>query len=412
MSSAPQLSHREVFAIPEIRRLWLAQLVSIFGDFLAVFAVFSVVTFQLHGTPTQVSMILVAFLTPLAVVSPLAGVFVDKWNVKSTMIASDLIRGVLVLSLIYVRDLNAIYAIFFALSTVSSFFVPAQSVAVRILAPPAGLMTVNALMSQAVQGTQIVSPAVAGLMVQWLGANSCFLFDSASFFFSAAMVMTLTIQRASPATVAQPSTVASSLRQGFRFIFTHAAISFVIISMATGMFAVRCFGALLSVYVRDVLGSTAALFGTLNSLIGIGMIAGTQSLGRFSRTSKQSLVIYGLGGMGVAVLGTALFGKVGTTAAGMLGLGFFAAFIMVPSQTLLQQETPHEMLGRVSSSVMSLMAISQVLAMFVAGPVAEKAGIRNLYFGSAAMLVGIGIIGWSRLRRPASARRTEAATGD
>jgi MFS transporter, DHA3 family, macrolide efflux protein len=58
-SPTAKLSFREVFAIPSVRRLWIAQLVSIFGDFLAVFAVFSVVTFQVHGTPTEVSMILV-----------------------------------------------------------------------------------------------------------------------------------------------------------------------------------------------------------------------------------------------------------------------------------------------------------------------------------------------------------------
>src|ERR1039457_7212890 len=86
-SPTPHLTFRDVLKIRSVRRLWLAQLVSIFGDFLAIFAIFSLVTFQLHGTPTQVSMILVAYMLPLAVVSPLAGVFVDKWNVKWTMIA-------------------------------------------------------------------------------------------------------------------------------------------------------------------------------------------------------------------------------------------------------------------------------------------------------------------------------------
>jgi len=403
-SPAPQLTFRDVLKIHSVRRLWLAQLVSIFGDFLAIFAVFSLVTFQLHGTATQVSMILVAYLLPLAVVSPLAGVFVDKWNVKWTMIASDLLRGVLVLALLFVRDLRAIYAIFFALSTVSSFFVPAQSVAVRAITPAAGLMAVNGLMSQAVQGSQIVSPSVAGLLVQWFGVNACFLFDSFSFLFSAAMVMSVAIHRAPTAAAAAASSVLSSMRQGFRFIFTHAAISFVILSMTAGMFAVRCFGALLSVYVRDVLLAKVALFGVLNSLIGIGMIAGTQSLHRFAaKIPQQFLVIYGLAGMGAAVFVTALFGRVAATAIGMLGLGFGAAFIMVPSQTLLQRETPHELLGRVMSSLMSLLAISQVLAMFVAGPVAQHSGIRNLYFGSAAMLGAIGIGGYAWLRKPGPA---------
>ena len=396
---APQLSFKEVLGERSVRRLWFAQLVSIFGDFLAVFAVFAIVTFQLHGTATQVAMILVAYLLPLAVISPVAGVFVDKWNVKWTMVASDTIRGVLVLALLFEHNLYMIYGTFLVLSTVSAFFMPAQSVAVRTLAPPSGLMAVNALMTQAVQGSQIVSPAIAGLLVQGLGANSCFIFDSLSFFFSAGMVLSLTIHRESaPASTAARS-VLHSLGEGFRFIFSHAAISFVMLSMTAGMFAVRCFGALLSVYVRDILQSNAALFGTLNSLIGVGMIAGSQCVHRFAqRISRQHLVIYGLGGMGVAVLFTALFGTVATTAAGMLGLGFFAAFIMITAQTLIQQETPGPMLGRVSSSLMSLLAISQVFAMFVAGPVAEQAGIRNLYFGSAAMLLTIGVFGYARLK--------------
>ncbi len=399
-SPAPHLTFRDVLKITSVRRLFLAQLVSIFGDFLAIFAVFSLVTFQLHATATQVSMILVAYLFPLAVVSPLAGVFVDKWNVKWTMISSDVVRGLLVLVLVFVRDIHAIYVIFLALSTVSSFFVPAQSVAVRALAPAAGLLAVNGLMSQAVQGSQIISPAIAGLLVQWFGANACFLFDSFSFFFSASMVLTLAIHR-TPSPGAAASSVIASMRQGFGFIFSHSVISFVILSMTAGMFAVRCFGALLSVYVRDVLASNAALFGTLNSLIGIGMITGTQFLHRVaSRVPKQFLVVYGLGGMGAAVLVTAIFGKVVTTALGMLGLGFCAAFIMVPSQTLIQQETPHALLGRVSSSLMSLLAMSQVLAMFVAGPVAQQMGIRTLYFGSAAMLGVIGAVGYAWLRKP------------
>ena len=107
--------------------------------------------------------------------------------------------------------------------------------------------------------------------------------------------------------------------------------------------------------------------------------------------------------MGAAVFVTALFGRVWSTAAGMLALGFFAAFIMVTSQTLLQHETPQEMLGRVSSSLMSLMAVSQVVAMFVSGPVAQQAGIRNLYFGSAVMLLSIGVAGFLWLRKPRAA---------
>src|SRR5437016_4762113 len=148
-SPASTLGFGDVLKTPAVKRLWIAQLVSVFGDFLAIFAVFSVVTFQMHGTPSQVAGILIAFLVPLAVVSPIAGVFVDKWNLKATLIASDVIRGLLVVVLLFARDLWAIYAVFFILATVSAFFIPAQTVALRSIAPPGGLMAANALMQQA-----------------------------------------------------------------------------------------------------------------------------------------------------------------------------------------------------------------------------------------------------------------------
>jgi len=403
------MSFSEVLRLRPVRRLWIAQIVSVFGDFLAVFAIIAVVTFNLHGSATQVAMVLVSFMAPLAIVSPLAGVFVDRWPLKKTMIASDLIRGVLVLTLVFVHDLYAIYAILFTMSVVSAFFVPAQSVAVRTLVPMAGLMAVNGLMSQAQQGSMIVAPSVAGGLVELAGANSCFLFDSFSFFFSAALVMTLTIDRQATLRT-ESSAVLDSMRQGFGFIFRHSTISFVILSMTAGMFAMRCFGALLSIYVRDVLHSTSSVFGVLNTLIGVGMIIGTQLLTRFARhVPQQNLVVYGLGGMGMAVLITAAFGTMGSAAAGMLGLGMCASAIFITATTLIQHETPHELLGRVMSSLMSLVAGSQVISMFVAGPVAEKIGIPNLYYGSAAMLVVVGVVGYFKLPQAEKAESAKTA---
>src|ERR1700682_4274606 len=93
-SAITPLSFGAVLKIAGLRRLVIGQLVSIFGDFLAIFAIFSIISFRLHGTPTQVSLVLISYFLPFAFISPIAGVFVDRWNVKRTMIASDLIRGV------------------------------------------------------------------------------------------------------------------------------------------------------------------------------------------------------------------------------------------------------------------------------------------------------------------------------
>lgn len=122
-----------------MRRLWIAQVVSIFGDFLALFAVLSDVSFRLHANAKQVTLISVAFLIPFALLGPVAGVFVDRWDAKRTMVSSDLIRAILALGLVFAVSLNQIYAILFALSAVSTFFVPAQTITIRAITPREGL---------------------------------------------------------------------------------------------------------------------------------------------------------------------------------------------------------------------------------------------------------------------------------
>jgi MFS family permease len=181
------LSMREALKIPGFKRLWFAQGVSILGDFLAIFGVINLITFRWHGTPLQVTNVMIAYIIPITIVAPLAGVFVDRWNVKRVMIASDLIRSVLILGLLFVTRLEHIYVIFLLVSTVSSFFGPAQSVTLRTLVPVHGLLSANALMSQAFYTMRIIAPAAAGLLVYWLGENSCFYLDTISFIFSAAM---------------------------------------------------------------------------------------------------------------------------------------------------------------------------------------------------------------------------------
>ena len=397
--TAQSLSAKEVLRLPGVTRLWAAQIVSVFGDFLAIFAVVSVITFRMHGNPTQVSLVIVAYLLPLAFLGPVAGAFADRWDPRMTMIASDLIRSLIVLLLIVAKDVNQIYACFFLLSAVSSFFIPAQSITVRAMVPAAGLLNANALMSQAVQGMQIITPSIAGLLVTWMGAEVCFIVDAVSFAFSAAMIYTLTIDHQpvkGPLTV---QGIAGSVAEGMKFILTHGAISFVILAMTVGMFAIRCFSALLAVYVRDVLASGAMIYGALSSSVGLGMIGGTQFLSVFAKTKpKNVLVVAGLFGVSLAILEVAVVGNTAGTLIGMFSLGFFVAFIMVPAQTLLQQETPREMMGRVSSSLWSVLAISQIASLLVAGPVAQKFGITNLYYASAGMLLIFAAVGYGRVR--------------
>ena len=100
--------------------------------------------------------------------------------------------------------------------------------------------------------------------------------------------------------------------------------------------------------------------------------------------------------MGVAVLLSAVWPRLAPATAAMLAVGFFAAFVMVCAQTLIQQETPQELLGRVTSTLWSLLSIAQVVSL-LRRPGGGRFGVIDLYFFSAAALVVTGVVGYRKL---------------
>lgn len=391
----------EVVRLVPVRRLWLAQMVSVFGDFLALFAVLSYVSFDLHASAAQVTGISIAFMLPFALVGPLAGVFVDRWNVKRTMIASDLVRAAIVLALVFAPGLWQIYALLFLMSTVSAFFVPAQSVTLRTIVPAEGLVAANALIQQAMQLARIVSPALAGALVGWFGPASCYLIDVVTYFASAAFVASIAIARepSRPAPGTHPvRAVVDDLATGVRFIFTHSLLGFVIVAMACGMFAVSCFGPLIAVYVRDVLHSSPLVFGVVNAMIGVGMIAGTLVSTRLAgRGSRGQVVVVGLLTMGLFVAFMASIPSVWATAVGLFGLGVGVVFVFVSASAMVQGLTPIALVGRVSSSLWAVLSLAQLAGLVISGSTAAKFGIVNLFFASAALLGVMALAGWLAL---------------
>src|SRR5882757_4104947 len=201
-----QLGMGAVLRIPMMRRLWYAQVISVFGDFLALFAVISILTFKLHATAQQVTGVQIAYMLPIAVLGILAGVFVDRWPLKPTMVSSDSIRAALCLLLLAAHQIWHFYAILAAISVVSSFFTPAQGVAIRSAVPLHGLRSANALMQQVMFGMRIVGPAIASFMVASFGPVSCYVLDSVSFVGSALLIASVTFLKPSTHAGAPSST--------------------------------------------------------------------------------------------------------------------------------------------------------------------------------------------------------------
>jgi len=403
---------KAVFAQPPFRTLWVAQFVSVFGDFMALFGVISLITFRLHGTAVDVAMATVAYLAPFSVVAPAAGVLVDRWPVKRVMIASDLTRAAIAASLVLVGDVRQICLVMALLGFVSCFFAPAQSVALRTLVPAKDLLAANAMLAQAFYAVRILSPALAGALVAWLTEKACFWIDAASFVFSASMICRLAIARA-------PGDRDRSLRafgrdfvEGNRFIFTHRGLSFAFLASATAMFVLSSFSPLISVYVRDSLHAGTVFYGAVSSMVGVGLILGTQGVNRAAKgRSMVDVVIAGLFGLGAGAGLLGGFHSMVSAALSTLTIGAAIAFIMVPAQTLSQKETPPAMQGRVSSTFMSLFSISQVLGLSLSGVLAAQLGIRQLFLAAAAVLVLLSFAGFLWLRPRPAAAETPAGSG-
>ncbi len=393
------MSMGAVLKIRPMRQLWYAQIVSTFGDFVALFAVITVMTFRLHATPQQITGVQIAYMLPIALLGIVSGVFVDRWPLKRTLVASDFIRAVLVLLLVFVHSVWGYYVVLAAVSVVSSVFGPAQGVAVRSFVPLHGMRSAQALLQQVMFVMRIIGGPIAALLLVYASVSISFYADALSFVISGIFMASLALPAMtkaseSPAQKGGVGRVWSDMKQGTSFIVHHAALFFVITAMGAGMFILGCFGPLIAVYVRDTLHASTRTFGTASAMIGVGIMAGINLLNAFAKNVKNSTQVYfGLTGIAVGTLALALFPYLGVTILALLLIGFAVAGIIVPAQTLIQQETPQAMLGRVGSTVMSLIFSAQIAGLLLSGVLANHMSVRGVFAICSGMLAILLVAG-------------------
>jgi DHA3 family macrolide efflux protein-like MFS transporter len=403
---ATPLTTREVLGIRVVRRMWYALIISTFGDFLALFAVLSIVSFKMHAAAEQITWVQIASLLPIVLMGPLAGVFVDRWPLKSTLVLSDVARAALTLLLLGATHLWHFYLILALISIVSGFFGPAQQCTIRTSVPAEGIMATGAVMQQAIFLVRVIAPAIAGFLVASFGAFSCYLIDTVTFLGSALLIGSTTILRRAPVVDETAEDTATGVRKvwldmrvGFDFIVHHRAILFVILALAAAVFTLGCFAPLIAVYVRECLGGSTRLFGIASSMIGVGILGGFFAVQQLAkRYSNQTLVSGGLVGMAAGLLLLAAIPETAFTILAAFSIGFSVAGILLPAQTLMQVETPEELIGRVSSTAMSIVFGAQILGLFLSGLLTKFVGVRQVFFGSAIFLLGLVLMDRLSLR--------------
>lgn len=178
---------------PGFRRLWLAHVISLGGDWFNSIALFGLVI-ELTGSGTASALVLAANILPGFLFAPIAGGIADRFDRKKVMIVSDLMRVGLALGMLVVRSPGTVWigiACLFGIATFSAFFMPASGAALPNLVGISDLKAANALMGSSWGTMLAVGSALGGLVATAFGRDTAFMVNAASFLVSALLIATV-----------------------------------------------------------------------------------------------------------------------------------------------------------------------------------------------------------------------------
>lgn len=187
---APAGYRELVVGNPHFRRLWIAQVVSLLGDWFNTIALYTLVS-RLTGSPLALGGVFLLKMLPLAVASPLAGVLVDRFDRRRVMIVSDLLRAAIVLGFLAIdraAEVPLLYLLIVAQVVAGSVFEPARAASLPNVTRPRELVTANALASATWSAMLALGAAAGGVAAEQLGLRTVFVVDSATYLVSAFFV--------------------------------------------------------------------------------------------------------------------------------------------------------------------------------------------------------------------------------
>ena len=172
------------------RRLWLAQIVSEIGDWFYTLAIYSLLL-QLTGHASSVAIALVLQVLPQTFIGPTAGVVNDRISRKRVMIAADLIRAVIVLSMLLVRSREMVWLVYplLLLETImAAFFEPARSSVIPNITSREDVIVANTLGSTTWSMNLVLGATLGGVVAALLGRDAVFVLNALSFLLSALFI--------------------------------------------------------------------------------------------------------------------------------------------------------------------------------------------------------------------------------
>jgi MFS family permease len=393
--------------------VWVAGLISLTGNWLLSVAL-PFVVYDLTGSTAATAAAAASRLVPRLLFASVAGVFVDRWDRRRTMVASNLLLGLSVLPLLLVRSADwlwLLYLVSLVQSALAQFLQPAENALLPRLVAEEDLIPANALNGLNNNIARLVGPPLGGLVVAAWGLTGAMLLDASSFFIAAILVALVAVDGRAARTdsaAAAPGAPApawadarATLRRewlaGLAFVRRDRVVAIIFLYWTIAGLGQGVINALFVPFVATVLGGGALAYGTILAAQAVGGLAGSAVVGRFGR-HLSPVRLFGLGAIGIGTIDFCTF-NAHRVYPGILPPIILMALVGLPDAasgigytTLVQTVVPDEFRGRVFGSLMALIALGLLSGAGIAGLLGSRVGITTLLSAQAVAYPLAGLV--------------------
>jgi MFS family permease len=380
----------------DFRKLYLASLISLGGDWFLLVALFGL-ALEFTGSAVSVAALIVAQEVPFGVASLIGGVLADRFDRRRLMVVCDVARTLLCLGFLLVNDPSMMWLAYLLLAVISSFsavFDPASSAALPNLVEPRELGPANAL-SGSLWGTMLaVGAALGGIVAAALGRDAAFLIDASSFAVSGLLIARIRRPFSAERTEEPEANVIRATVETVRYARRdHRVLALVTVKAGFGIAAGVI--ALIAVFAHEEFGAGDAGIGALMAGRGVGALIGP-FLGRWLAGPQDRRLFGAIGvalavfGLGYATLGVMPSLFAAAVAVGIAHLGGGAQWTL--SSYGLQRLVPDRIRGRIFAFDFTLITLSLTVSALVTAWAADRFGARP----TVAVLGGVAVL-WAAI---------------
>lgn len=277
--------------------LWLGQMVSATGNSIQYIALMWWIMEKFSPTQSGIVMgwMFASNMIPVALIGPFAGVLVDRISRKAIVVLSDAFRGGLVLWMAYLAYTNQlttwwIYVIAALMGVGAAFFRPSLQATIPNIVPDKHLTRANSLFQTGMQFTQIIGPAIGGILVGFFGAFFVFAVNGVSFLVSALTELFINF-RQNFRKSEKIKSFFGDFKEGLKFTYTKKMIFWTMIIVSLLNFAFAPIDILIAKQVKTIYGLGALELGYVVSAFAVGMIIGAGLLSVLPELKKKHNVI-------------------------------------------------------------------------------------------------------------------------